>query len=386
MEEHIPLARPDIGPQEEAEVVATLRSGRLSMGPRVEELERLLCAFTARPWAAAVSSGTAGLHLAVRVLGIGPGDCVITTSFSFVASANCLRYEGAEPVFVDIDLDTLCMSPRAVARYLDSCRQDGAALRDPSTGRRVAGLLAVDAFGHPADLAAMSSSARAGGLAIIADSCEALGSRTAQGDHAGAAADLSVLAFYPNKQVTTGEGGAVLGNDPDLRDRVASLRNQGRRPGDPWLRHDSVGFNYRMNELSAALGVAQMRRVGDILDRRARVAGWYDEALGEVHGLQLPRAAAGCRPAWFVYALRARTNGVRDALLTHLNERGVESKAYFDPPIHRQAPYREVRAELPVTEDVAGRTLIVPYFATMTREQVWRVADVVKEGMARADR
>jgi perosamine synthetase len=382
----IPLANPDIGPLEEDHVLAALRSGRLSMGPWGEELERLLADFTSLPWAAAVSSGTAGLHLAVRALGIGPEDCVVTSSFSFVASANAIRYEGAEPIFVDIDPDTLCMSPDALAKYLDSCREEGDILRDPASGRRVAGVLSVDAFGHPADLAAISSLARPRGLVLVSDSCEALGSRTAEGHHVGTQADVSVLAFYPNKQITTGEGGAVLGTDTQLRDLIVSLRNQGRRPGDAWLYHEVVGYNYRMDELSAALGVAQMRRVEDILARRSQVAVWYAEALAELEELALPHAARGVEPAWFVYALRVQTNELRDELVAHLNEHGVECKAYFDPPIHLQPPYRDGRSCLPVTEDAAKRTLVLPYFATMTQEQVRRVAEVVKDGLARARR
>ena len=382
--ERIPLARPDLGPDEEAEVLAVLRSGRLSLGPKLAEFERMLASFTGIPWAAGVSSGTAGLHLAVRALGVAPGDCVVTSSFSFVASANCIRYEGAEPVFVDVDPETLCLSVEGLAKYLASCRDDGGALRDPDSGRRVAGVVSVDAFGHPADLASISSLARPRGLWIVSDSCEALGSRTVDGDHAGARADLAVLAFYPNKQITTGEGGAVLGHDPALRDRVVALSNQGRRPGDPWLRHDEIGFNYRLDELSAAIGVAQMRRIEGILARRAEVAAWYAESLAGIDGVELPAAAGWARPAWFVYAVRMASPAVRDGLLAYLAGRGIEAKAYFDPPIHEQRPYRDPRVELPVTEDAARRTLILPFFSGMTREQVSLVVDEVTNGLRAA--
>jgi perosamine synthetase len=382
--DRIPLARPDLGPEEEAEVLAVLRSGRLSLGPKVEELEEGLAAFTDFPWASAVSSGTAGLHLAVRALGLGPEDCVVTSSFSFIASANCIRYEGAEPVFVDIDPETLCLSPESLAKYLASCDEGGGSLRDPASGRRVAGVVSVDAFGHPADLASISSLVRPRGLWIVSDSCEALGSRTVDGDHAGARADLAVVAFYPNKQITTGEGGAVLGRDPALRDRIGVLRNQGRRPGDPWLHHDVVGFNYRMDELSAAVGVAQLRRVDDILSRRAHVADWYGEALAEIRGLELPAAAGWARPTWFVYGVRVDSRETRDGLVAYLNDHGVESKAYFEPPIHEQPPYRGPRYDLPTTEDAARRTLILPFFSQMTRDQVTRVADLLAAGLATA--
>jgi perosamine synthetase len=379
--DRIPLARPDLGPKEEAEVLSVLRSGRLSLGPKVEELEKELAAFTDFPWAVAVSSGTAGLHLAVRALGLGPDECVITSSFSFIASANCIRYESAEPVFVDIDPETLCLSPESLAKYLASCNEESGSLLDPESGRRVAGVMSVDAFGHPADLASISSLVRPRGLWIVSDSCEALGSRTVDGDHAGARADLAVVGFYPNKQITTGEGGAVLGRDPALRDRIATLRNQGRRPGDPWLHQDVVGFNFRMDELSAAVGVAQLRRIDDILSRRASVAQWYGEALAELRGLELPAAAGWARPAWFVYGVRVNSRETRAAVVAYLNNHGVESKAYFEPPIHEQPPYRGPRYDLPTTEDAARRTLILPFFSQMTREQVTRVAELLAAGL-----
>ena len=241
-------------------MLEVLRSRRLALGPKAQEFERLLSEYTHLPFAASVSSGTAGLHLAVRALGIGSGDCVVTSSFSFIASANCVRYEGATPTFVDIDPETLCLSPSALADYLDSCVQEDGAVRDPGTGDRVAAVIPVDAFGHPADTGAIAEIARARGLSVISDSCEALGSWFAAPDgergHAGSDADYTVFAFYANKQITTGEGGAVLSSTEERRSAIVSLRNHGRRPGDPALTHEILGFNYRIDELSAALGVA----------------------------------------------------------------------------------------------------------------------------------
>jgi perosamine synthetase len=387
-EPHIPLARPDVGPAEEREVLAALRSGRLALGPKALEFERLTAAYAGAAWGVSVSSGTAGLHVAVRGLGIGPDDCVVTASFSFIASANCLRYEGAEPVFVDVDPDTLCLSTDAVRSYLESCKEVDGVLRDPVTGRRVAGVLPIDMFGRPAGLPAIRALADPWGLRVLSDSCEALGSRARGADgiwrHAGAEADVSVFAFYPNKQITTGEGGMVVGNDPDLEERIRSLRNQGRRSGDPWLHHARLGFNYRMDELSAALGVAQIRRVDEILGRRRQVAGWYGEALGDVEALEPPSAGEDVDPAWFVYFLRVTPGIDRDRLVEHLAARGIEAKAYFDPPIHLQPPYAGSAepGSLPVTEDAARRTLIVPFFAGMTREEVERVAAALREGLA----
>ena len=392
---HIPLALPDIGPEEEAEVLAVLRSGRLALGPKADEFERQVAAFSGFPFGISASSGTTGLHLAVRGLRIGADDCVVTTSFSFVASSNCLRYEGAEPVFVDIDRDTLALSPELLRAYLDGCKDDGNHLRDPRTGRRVAGVLPVDVFGHPCDLPAILEVARAWHLPVIADSCEALGSRYRRPDgtwvHAGTGADVAVFAFYPNKQITTAEGGMVVVADPDLEERIRSLRNQGRRLGDSWLHHSRLGFNYRLDELSAALGVAQMRRVDDILARRARVAGWYADAVRDrADDVELPGVADWARPAWFVQALRVAEGIDRDRLVAVLGRMGVEAKAYFEPPIHRQPPYAGddtlLATPLPETEAASARTLIVPFWAAMTEAHVERVVESLTDAIAEVRR
>jgi perosamine synthetase len=386
----IPLAWPDVGQAEEQEVLGVLRSGRLALGPKTLEFERLVAEFAGAAWGAAVSSGTGGLHLAVRALGVGATDCVVTTSFSFVASANCVRYEGAEPVFVDIDPETLCLSPAALETYLRSCRRSGdGELLDPGSGRRLAAILPVDVFGHPADLPTIRELAQPFSIPILSDSCESLGSKLRRDDgtwvHAGADADAAVFAFYPNKQITTGEGGMVVGSDPGIEERIRSPRNQGRTANDPWLRHTRVGFNYRIDEMSAALGVAQMRRVEEILARRVQVGSWYREELAGVEELRLPRAADWADPAWFVMHLRVRDVSERDALIERLTADGIESKAYFDPPIHLQPAYADREGTdlpLPETEAAARTTLIVPFFSTMRREQVERVCRSLTEGLA----
>jgi perosamine synthetase len=389
---NIPLAWPDVGPAEEAEVLKVLRSGRLALGPKTLEFERLVAEFAGVRWGAAVSSGTGGLHLAVRALKIGPDDCVVTSAFSFVASANCIRYEGAEPVFVDVDDATLCLDPDAVAEYLETCNEQDRAFHDPVSGRRVAAILPVDVFGHPADLRRLRAVAEPFGLAILSDSCESLGSWIRHDDgtrvHAGADADVAVLAFYPNKQITTGEGGMVVGSDPEIDEHVRSPRNQGRRADDPWLRHSRVGFNYRMDEMSAALGVAQMHRVEEILARRAEVARWYREELAGLEEIHLPETAPWADPAWFVMHLRVENASVRDGLIEHLAADGIEAKAYFDPPIHRQPAYADLDESrpLPVTEEAAHTTLVVPFFSTMSREQVQRVRESLTRGLAREKR
>jgi dTDP-4-amino-4,6-dideoxygalactose transaminase len=388
----IPLALPDIGSAEEAEVLEVLRSGRLALGPKTLEFERLLAGFAGAPWAAAASSGTAGLHLAFRALGVGRDDCVVTTSFTFVASANAVTYEGAEPVMLDIDPRTLTLSLDALRTYLESCKEgDDGALRDPVTHRRVAAVEPVDVFGHPVHVERVREITGPWGIPLVADACEALGSRWRREDgtwaHAGAGADAAVFAFYPNKQIATGEGGMVTGADPDLDERIRSLRNQGRRPGDPWLHHTRIGFNYRMSELQAALGVAQMRRIDDLLGRRAALAARYAEVLGDVDEVRTPRAAEWADPAWFVMALRCSPGVDRDRLVEHLNRGGVEAKAYFEPPVHRQPPYAGrdalVPAPLTVTEEASASILIVPFFAAMPFEDVDRVVAALKGGLVR---
>jgi perosamine synthetase len=390
MEKGVPLALPDIGAAEEAEVLEVLRTGRLALGPKTQEFERLFAGFTGMPWAAAVSSGTAGLHLAIKSLGVGPDDCVVTSSFSFVASANCITYEGAQPVFVDIDPRTLCLSPEALGAYLESCKEADDGLHDPVTHRRVAAVEPVDMFGHPVQLERIRELTAPWEIPVVSDTCEALGSRWRRDDgswvHAGAIADAAVFAFYPNKQIATGEGGMVVGTDPEVDEKILSYRNQGRRPGDAWLNHTRIGFNYRISELQSALGVAQMRRIDEILAKRAAVASAYDEALAGVEGIETPTHAEWADPAWFVYHLRVAPGIDRNRLVERLNRDEVESKAYFDPPIHGQPPYAGrpdlVPAPLPVTEDASARILILPFFSTMTGDQVARVVEVLEASLA----
>jgi perosamine synthetase len=388
----IPLAFPDVGAAEEAEVLEVLRSGRLALGPKTLEFERLLAGFTASPWAAAVSSGTAGLHLAMRSLGVGSEDCVVTTSFTFVASANVVTYEGAQPVLLDVDPETFTLSFDALRTYLESCKEgDDGRLRDPVTYRRVAAIEPVDVFGHPVHLQRLREITDPWGIPVVSDACEALGSRWRRDDgtwsQAGVGADAAAFAFYANKQITTGEGGMVVGADPDLDERIRSLRNQGRRADDPWLHHTRIGFNYRLSELQAAVGVAQMHRIHDLLGRRAALADRYAEALQDVDELAAPSAAEWADPAWFVMALRCAPGVDRDRLIEHLHRDGVEAKAYFEPPVHRQPPYAGrddlVPASLAVTEGAAAAVLVVPFFAAMPLELVDRVVTSLKSGLVR---
>jgi perosamine synthetase len=363
----IPLARPSIGPREEELVLDALRSGRLALGPRLASFESAFAVQLGASHVSAVSSGTAGLHLAVRAAGIEPGDDVVTTPFSFVASANCLLYEGARPVFCDIDPRTLNISAEAAA----------AAVTDRTTG-----LLPVHIFGYPADMPTFERLATDRALWLVEDACEALGAAHADGAPVGGRGNPSVFAFYANKQLTTGEGGAVVSPSAQAKERIDSERNQGRAPDMGWLDHDRLGFNYRIDELSCALGVAQLERLDEMLAERGRVAGLYSEALADVEGLQLPCPdEGGDRRGWFVYVVQLPQGVDRDATVLAMRERGVDTKPYL-PAIHLFSFYRERfghrEGEFPVCEDVASRSLALPFFPELTDGQVERVVESLR--------
>jgi perosamine synthetase len=370
-EDEVPLARPQLDDRDVGLVLEALRSGRLALGPRLDDFEHGLARYLGVSHVAAVSSGTAGLHLAIRAAGIEPGDEVVTTPFSFVASANCLLYEGARPRFCDIDPRTLNIDPQAVAAAVTA---------------RTTGLLPVHVFGYPADMDGLERVAAERGLWLVEDACEALGARHADGRAVGARGNLSVFGFYPNKQLTTGEGGAVVAPSSELKRRIDSERNQGRAPDMGWLDHDRLGFNYRLDELSCALGLAQLERLDELLTARARVAALYSEALEGVEGLELPCPdAGGDRRSWFVYVVQLPPQVDRDAAVRALRERGVDSKPYL-PAIHLLSFYRERfghrEDEFPVCEDVARRSLALPFFPELTDGQVERVVEALRAALA----
>ena len=364
--EPIPLARPELGEAEEARLIEVLRSGRLSLGPRLTEFETALAARLGVPHASAVSSGTAGLHLAVRAVGVRDGDEVITSPFSFVASANVIVYERARPVFVDIDPVTLNLDPAAAE----------AALTD-----RTAAVLPVHVFGYPADLPALEALGRP----IVEDACEALGAVHADGRPVGGRGHPAVFGFYANKQLTTGEGGLVAMGEAAHKERIDSERNQGRAPDMGWLDHDRLGFNYRLSEAACALGLAQLERLDEMLDQRARVASTYRQALAGVEGLELPcEDLDGNRRSWFVFVVGLPRGTDRDLVVERLARAGIQSKPYL-PAIHLMSFYRERfghrEGEFPVCEDVAARSLALPFFPAMTEGQVERVADGLQSAL-----
>jgi perosamine synthetase len=359
--EPIPLSGPDIGPREEELVLEVLRSGRLSLGPMGERFERAFADFLGVEDAVAVSSGTAALHLGVRQLGWGPGDEVVTSPFTFVASANCLLYEGAKPVFVDVDPVTLDVDPDAAAAAVTE---------------RTRGLLPIDIFGWPAAWPELEALAAKHGLGVLEDSCEALGAVDAEGRMVGTRGNFSTFAFYANKQMTTGEGGMIVPTDPDAAARLRSERNQGRAVDMGWLDHDRLGFNYRLSDVQAAIGLAQVEKLPSLLERRAAVAAAYGERLAGVPGVEAPLAARGQEVrSWFVYAVRLADEVDRDAVIRVLREHGIDSKSYL-PSVHlfphiAALGYRE--GQFPVAEAASAHSLALPFFAALGEEQIERV-------------
>jgi len=365
--EAIPLARPLLGEAEERAVAAVLRSGRLSLGPRAQEFERAFAARVGAKLASAVSSGTAGLHLALRAAGVREGDEVLTSPFSFVASANAVQYERARPVFADIDPTTLNLDPRAAEAALTP---------------RMAALLPVHIFGYPADMDAFERLADANGLAIVEDACEALGAEHADGRPVGGRGHPAVFGFYANKQLTTGEGGMVAFDDPALKSRIDSERNQGRAPDMDWLDHDRLGFNYRLSDIACAIGLAQLARLDEMLAARRRVAQRYREALEGIDELVLPCPDRdGERRGWFVFVVQLPPRCEREEVIRALAAEGIQTKPYL-PAIHLLTFYRERfghrRGEFPICEHVAARSLALPFFPQMSEAQVARVAEALR--------
>lgn len=367
----IQLAQPDIGPREEELVLEVLRSGRLSLGPMGERFERELAAWLGVEDAVAVSSGTTALHLGVRQLGWGRGEEVVTSPFSFVASANCLLYEGARPVFCDVDPLTLDLDPQAAAA---------------AVGERTAGILPVHIFGFPAAMPELEALASARGLGLLEDACEALGAVDSEGRRVGARGNFATFAFYANKQMTTGEGGVIIPTDPDAAARLRSERNQGRAVDMGWLDHDRLGYNYRLSDVAAAIGVAQVEKLDQLLARRAAVAALYSERLAAIEGLELPLPGRGNElRSWFVYVVGLPAGTDRDATIARLAERGIASKAYL-PCIHlfphlRELGYRE--GQFPVAEAAAARSLALPFYPALGEAEVERVVAELAAALGR---
>lgn len=376
----IPMSSPDLNDADRQAVMEVINTPNLSLGPKVVEFEKIFCEYTGAKHAIAVSSGTAGLHLSVRAAGIGAGDLVITTPFSFVASTNALLFENAIPVFVDvepktgnIDTEQAADAVKNIEKYLPRTSH--------TAPRTLKALLPVDVFGQPAEMDKIIAIAQEHGLKVIEDSCEALGAAY-KGRQAGTFGDYGIFAFYPNKQITTGEGGLIITDDDQAAALMRALRNQGRAPGDTWLTHSYLGYNYRLDEMSSALGVAQLSRLDEMIEKRQQVAGWYAERLSETPGIEIPFIAPETtRMSWFVYVIRLDAKIDRNRFANRLEARGVPVRPYF-LPIHLQ-PYMIERfgcreGDFPVTEDLGRRGLAVPFSGVMTEEQVEYVCQSIR--------
>jgi perosamine synthetase len=367
----IPLSFPFLDEREEELVLEVLRSGRLSLGPTIDRFEELLAERVGALYAAAVSSGTAGLHLLCHLAGFGPGDEVITSPFSFVASANCFIFEGAEPVFADVDPRTLNLDPAAVEAAIT-----------PSTR----GIVAVDIVGYPCELGELRAIAERHGLVLIEDACQALGAEY-RGSPVGSHGPSAVFAFYPNKQLATGEGGVVTTHSEEEWRQLRSLRNQGRAyDGGGWFHHVRLGFNYRWTDLQAAIGIAQLEKLDEILARRDAVAARYGELLAGIDGVEAPLADdADHRRSWFVYVVKLAPDLDRDRVMEGMRSRGVAVAEYV-PCIHLQPYMRErygfAEGLCPVAEEASRRTLALPFATALEADDQERVVEALRAAIA----
>lgn len=384
MTQRIPMARPDLTAAEIKAVNQVLHTPYLSIGPQLTAFEEAVASYVGVHYAIGVNSGTSGLHLCVIAAGIREGDLVLTTPFSFVASANCILYERAIPVFVDVDPHTGNIDPALVAEAIEGLGNDQqptasdrwlppALRRSSFVVRRPKAILPVHAFGQPADMDPILEVARRHGLAVIEDACEAIGAEY-KGRKAGTLGHAAVFAFYPNKQMTTGEGGMIITDNDEWASLFRSLRNQGRDVFDAWLNHTRLGYNYRLNEMSAALGLVQIGRIEELLAKREQVARWYTARLADEELIELPHIApTTTRMSWFVYVVRIRSPASRSEVIRRLAEASIPSRPYFTP-IHLQPFYREKfgyqRGDFSITEYLGDVSLALPFSAVMTEEQV----------------
>ena len=370
MDFRVNLSRPDITDAEIQAVTDVLRTPNLSLGPKLGEFEDVFCKYIGRKRAVAVNSGTSGLYLCLQAMGIGPGDEVITTPFTFIASVTTIMMVGAKPVFVDIDPLSLNMDPAHVAEKITD---------------KTKAIMPVVVFGDPTGLDTVCDIAKKHNLLVIEDSCEGLGSEIA-GRKVGSFGAMSTFAFYPNKQITTGEGGMVLTDDDEIADLCVSLRNQGRGKGGGWLAHDRLGYNYRLSDINCALGIVQLSRIEEFVAKREKVAQMYLEALGDDERLIVPRAPADCRMSWFVFVIRLAGNDIniekRNEILKAMLARGIQVSNYF-PPVYLMPfiadEYGLKEGDFPATDDVCKRTMALPFHNNLSKEDVQLVAKELKQ-------
>lgn len=363
------LSRPDITDKEIEAVCSVLRSPNLSLGPKVAEFEQAFAKYIGRKRAVAVNSGTSGLFLCMLALGIGDGDEVITTPFTFIASATSIMMAGAKPVFIDIDPESLNIDPAKIESKITE---------------NTKAILPVEVFGNPAGFDKVCKIAQKYNLPVIEDSCEALGS-TLNGKKSGTFGTISVFGFYPNKQITTGEGGMILTDDDDLADLCASFRNQGRDKNNSWLCHERLGYNFRLSDINCALGITQLSRIEEIKAKRRQVAKWYQEMLADDDRLIVPAEPHDCDIDWFVFVIRLADDfsaQQRDKILDEMKNRGIQVGNYF-PPVHLQPVMTErfgyKRGDFPITESVSDRTFALPFYNDLTKDQIAIVRKTLKE-------
>jgi perosamine synthetase len=367
---NIPLSYPDISHKEVEIINQVLATPFLSIGPKIKEFEKKIAKFIGTKYAVAVNSGTSGLHLCIRSLDIKDGDEVITSPFSFIASANCILFERANPVFVDVDENTLCIDADKIEEKIT-----------PKTRA----ILPVHVFGHACQMDKIMKIAKKHNLAVIEDVCEAIGAEF-KGRKVGSFGDTAVFAFYPNKQITTAEGGMIVTNNEKIAKLCQSMRNQGRDEGNAWLSHSRLGYNYRMSELSAALGSVQMDRINEILEKRQKIANLYNEKLKNIRGIKIPHIALGTKISWFVYVIRLNhkkfSRDDRNKIIKKLEAKGVSARDYF-PPIHLEPFYTKMfgykKGDFATTEAVSESTIALPFYNNLTEKEIGYVCDSIKE-------
>lgn len=366
----IPLAMPLIGRKEISVVTKVLKSGQLSLGPYKKKFEESFTKLIGTKYAVAVNSGTSGLHLAVKCLGLKPGDEVITSPFSFVASSNPIIFEQGKPVFVDIDEKTYNMNPELI---------------EDTITEKTRAIMPVHIFGQPCDMDPIMETAEKHNLSVIEDACESLGAEY-KGRKAGTFGLASVFAFYPNKQITTGEGGMVVTNNERAYKLVASLSNQGRSDDGAWLNHVRIGYNYRLDEMSCALGFEQLKKIRYILKKRGEIAKKYTKKLSKIDGIITPYVSRDVKHSWFVYSVRFDESINRDAVMHYLEGHGIATRPYFYPAVHMQPIYRGMfnynGSDFPVCEKVSKSSLILPFFVQMSTSQIERVCRTLENAIS----
>ena len=374
----IPLAKPDINEEDVKMVIDVLKSGRLSMGPYTERFEKAISEYVNAKYGVAVSSGTAGLHLVLKAIGGKEGDYMIVPSFTFIASANVALYEKIIPLFVDIEDETLNVSKDSLEDFLIRIKKGKVKVLDKTVALKdVKYFMGVDIFGHPLDWDEILKTTNEWKLKVLEDSCEALGTEY-KGKKVGKFGIAGVFAFYPNKQITTGEGGIIVTNDAKIAELCRAMRNQGRKEMGAWLEHEYLGYNYRMDEMSAALGVSQLKRIDTILKKREKVAKKYTELLKDVDLVSPPIVKPYVKMSWFVYVVKLGEGLDREKIIKKLAEKGIPTRGYFSP-IHLQPYIRKIlntkEGSLPVTESIAKRTLALPFHANLSEKDIERVVE-----------